>query len=464
MSKKTGEKVIDMKNKSITITVLALISVLLLTTAPCALVYEEDFFYDSNGNLIQGGGKCYEYTDANRLKKVTDCLGDTIAEYWYDHTGRRVKKVEDAVITYYPFPDYEERHYPDGRVEKTIYHYANGELVARTEIDHEGKEKKYFYHSDHLGSTNVVTDENGEEVEKTEYYPFGKIREGGTKSKHLFTGQEFDPETEFYYYKARYYAPRMMSFAQPDPIVQDMYDPQSLNRYSYVKNNPVKYVDPSGNYALTTGIDIASITLSINDVVNDPGNPWNWAALGADVVTTAFPIVAGGGIAVRAASKSDDVVDVGKIVASSSDEVVQYGDEAIEAAGEGLSYLNNLINAGNKADDVADLAKTADTAKDISQTTFRRNLARHILPPGPGYEAHHIIPKNPQIRHLFTKRGFTDEFVSSVDNAMWVPGGHGKTWRQYQDKIVEYITENPSATTEQIVEFAKKTTREMYGG
>jgi len=55
-----------------------------------------------------------------------------------------------------------------------------------------------------------------------------------------------DPESGLYYYGARYYDPELARFISPDPIVPSPGDPQSLNRYSYVLNNPVKYIDPTG--------------------------------------------------------------------------------------------------------------------------------------------------------------------------------------------------------------------------
>jgi RHS repeat-associated protein len=107
-----------------------------------------------------------------------------------------------------------------------------------------------FYHSDHLGSVSAVTDEAGELIESTRYYPYGAIRQGGTASRYLYTGQESDPETGFYYYGARFYDPELRRFVQPDLILPDAYDPQQLNRYSYVINNPLVYIDPTGNYTL----------------------------------------------------------------------------------------------------------------------------------------------------------------------------------------------------------------------
>ena len=69
-----------------------------------------------------------------------------------------------------------------------------------------------------------------------------------------FTGQRLD-STGLYYYGARYYDPTIGRFISPDTIVQDPANPQSFNRYSYCLNNPLKYVDPTGNNVNIYGID-----------------------------------------------------------------------------------------------------------------------------------------------------------------------------------------------------------------
>jgi RHS repeat-associated protein len=104
-----------------------------------------------------------------------------------------------------------------------------------------------YYHTDHLGSSSVITNESGELVERTKYYPYGSRREGGEANKYYFTGQEFDRDTGLYYYGARYYHPVFATFTQADSIIPNPYDPQSLNRYAYTLNNPLKYVDPTGH-------------------------------------------------------------------------------------------------------------------------------------------------------------------------------------------------------------------------
>ncbi|WP_269851399.1 RHS repeat domain-containing protein [Methanosarcina horonobensis] len=68
-----------------------------------------------------------------------------------------------------------------------------------------------WYLSDHLGSTSLMTDENGIEVERTDYFPYGQVRSGDLE-KYGFTGQENDADTGLMYYGARYYSPEYSFF------------------------------------------------------------------------------------------------------------------------------------------------------------------------------------------------------------------------------------------------------------
>ena len=120
----------------------------------------------------------------------------------------------------------------------------NNELVAKKDSDG----TRTYFHNDHLGSTTVITDASGSPLaENTKYDPWGEVKSGGVKSKFQYTGQERDSETGLHYYNARYYDPYIRRFTQPDDIIQNVYSPQGLNRYSYVWNNPLKYTDPSGH-------------------------------------------------------------------------------------------------------------------------------------------------------------------------------------------------------------------------
>jgi RHS repeat-associated protein len=222
---------------------MLLISMLLTATTAIAAT-SLSYVYDANGNLINGDGKYYEYNDANQLVRVKygDANGPVIAEYVYDYTGQRIKKIENGITTYYIGKHFEKQVDSAGAATKTSYYFANSERVAKR--DSSGN--VYYYHSDHLGGTNVLTDSAGNLVERIKYYPFGEIREGGNE-KYSFTGKEKDKLSDLYYFEARYYNSEFKHFTQADTYKRNVYDPQELNKYAYVRNNPFKFIDPTGH-------------------------------------------------------------------------------------------------------------------------------------------------------------------------------------------------------------------------
>jgi len=129
----------------------------------------------------------------------------------------------------------------------------------------EGDETTYYLLTDHLGSVDAVLDEDGNVVERRDYLPYGSERvaqkePGAPETAHGFTGKELDDETGLSYYGARYYDAVSGRFVQADPLILNiaqmsadqrnafLSDPQNLNAYSYVKDNPLRYIDPTGHY------------------------------------------------------------------------------------------------------------------------------------------------------------------------------------------------------------------------
>lgn len=124
-----------------------------------------------------------------------------------------------------------------------------------------------YVHPDHLGGTNVVTDEQGEAVQVLDYYPYGSKRmsNGTDVSQREFIGEQFDETTDLSYLNARYYRGAQGQFLSQDPVfvalgnsnqieaiakrpqAQLLKDPQLLNSYSYAQNNPASLKDPDGN-------------------------------------------------------------------------------------------------------------------------------------------------------------------------------------------------------------------------
>jgi len=105
--------------------------------------------------------------------------------------------------------------------------------------------------TDHLGSVVTVIDASGAVVGEQRYRPFGQPRltPGITQTDRGFTGQQSLSAAGLVDFNARWFDTSLGAFASPDSLVQYAYSPQSLNRYSYVLNNPLTYSDPTGHRA-----------------------------------------------------------------------------------------------------------------------------------------------------------------------------------------------------------------------
>jgi RHS repeat-associated protein len=143
------------------------------------------------------------------------------------------------------------------------YVYANGKLMAEQTPDGQF----YWTHNDHLNSTRKLTSASGAVVYRGEFDPYGKAAlETGSVSlnSHKYTGYERDWATGLDYANARMYTSQYGRFMQSDPVTQGCGNrnpeilaganqrlPESLNRYGYVRNDPVNLIDPSGLYGET---------------------------------------------------------------------------------------------------------------------------------------------------------------------------------------------------------------------
>jgi RHS repeat-associated protein len=182
------------------------------------------------------------------------------ASYVYDPFGRRVAKTDVAGTTVY-------HHDAAGRViaETTAegvklrdYVYLGNKLVAvdgciSTALPSACTERNW-YHTDALGSVLARTDQSGTVVAAFDYQAWGERWHApglvvGTDGDRQYNGRVYDAGTGFHDYGARLYWPEIGRFISADSYLGDPANPASLNRYSYVHNNPYKYIDPTGHAA-----------------------------------------------------------------------------------------------------------------------------------------------------------------------------------------------------------------------
>jgi len=203
----------------------------------------KSFGYDANGNLVTRtiGSDTYilSYDAENRLRQVKKD-GAGVASFGYDGDGRMVTATVGVTTTYYVGNYFELVN----GITHTYYYHAGNRIAMR-----EGN-TLYWLLTDHLGSTSMVVAATSALTGELQYRAYGETRDGWgitDTTKYHFTGQREESAIGLYFYNARWYDAALGRFVQGDSIVPQPGNPQALNRYSYVLNNPLKYSDPSGH-------------------------------------------------------------------------------------------------------------------------------------------------------------------------------------------------------------------------
>ncbi|WP_251359711.1 RHS repeat-associated core domain-containing protein [Kangiella sp. TOML190] len=233
-------------------------------------VGNKSYCYDYNGNMVSDSSgsqqtRQMQYSSFDKLTQVTKDGHTT--RFSYAPSRSRYKRVDikgsKTTTSYYV-----------GNVEViktsnesfTTYRRNLGGLIIDEKTN--GVKTTSYLHTDHLGSTDVITDSTGNIEQEFSFNAFGARRDARdwqtyaqdewamalspaddqAKTSKGFTGHEQMDETGLIHMNGRVYDPTLGRFIQADPHIQAPSDSQSLNRYSYVKNNPLSYTDPTGYF------------------------------------------------------------------------------------------------------------------------------------------------------------------------------------------------------------------------
>ena len=210
--------------------------------------------YDANGNLLNDQDHQYKYDLNNKLSGV-DTNHTT---YTYDALGRRISKTTSfGTTSFYYVGDQMVEEYNGNKLAAS---YLYGDNIDEALQIMCGNNVNYF-HVNQLGSPMTLTDKDGKITERIAYDAYGtptffnasgsKIAESVVGNQILFTGREYDAETNAYYFRARTYQTQIGRFFQKDPL---MYI-DGLNDYSYVSNSTTYKCDPWGFYGSTNPIN-----------------------------------------------------------------------------------------------------------------------------------------------------------------------------------------------------------------
>ena len=268
------------------------------------LTKEDDieYAYDSNGNITKAGNDTFTYDNLNRLKtingwpvsfsstnpgnpatyrdtayrfegrrliSISEELGideQKSIDYTYDSNGLIIKKV----LGYWYDDDRDSEEFT------TQYYYDGDKLITEIKqycrldflYDENGmlyglikdNSSKYFYVRDYLQNILGIVDQNGKLVVKYKYDAYGNSKgiedtsgcNLGTRNPFRYKGYYYDDDAEMYYCKSRFYVPKWRRWLNNDSI--NYLEPQNitcLNLFAYCNNNPVMYVDPTGDFAIS---------------------------------------------------------------------------------------------------------------------------------------------------------------------------------------------------------------------
>jgi RHS repeat-associated protein len=213
------------------------------------------YTFDAENRIISTAGYVYSYDgDGERVKKgvpnpstATSCSGSTSGTLYWRGIGTDTLDESDIAEN-----------------AQEEYVYFNGQRVARRDVSNNAV---HYYFGDHLNSTSLVTDAFGSlsicgtytvptGEDESDYYPYGgeMVICNRVPQNYKFTGKERDSESGLDYFGARHYSSALGRFMVPDwagkptnvPYA-NFGNPQSLNLYSYVEDNPTTFGDPDGH-------------------------------------------------------------------------------------------------------------------------------------------------------------------------------------------------------------------------
>lgn len=229
------------------------------------------YTYDSNGDLVEknqaGQVLQYQYVKSRQISQISNGAESAVAYYSYDPFGRRLTKTVNGSVTYYLYSD-----------EGLVGEYdATGQLIKNygynpvsskifEPVFSKQNYRYFYYHNDHLGTPQKISDNNGVISWSSVYDSFGKGHIGNNffNNNLRFPGQYYDSETGFHYNFARYYDPMSGRYIATDPIgtegglesvgewmIKDLIGIKGgINTYAYVESNPVNKIDPRGLYSI----------------------------------------------------------------------------------------------------------------------------------------------------------------------------------------------------------------------
>jgi len=229
------------------------------------------YTYDNNGDLLTkvvgSNTTTYVWDFENRLTSVTLPGSGGTVTFKYDPFGRRIYKSSSSGTSIYAYDDDVNLVEETNAAGTAVARYTQGLNVDEPLAMLRGGATS-FYHADGLGSVSSLSNTSGVLAQTYTYDSFSKVTSssGSLTNPFQYTARELDPETNLYFYRARYFDSNVGRFLSEDEVGND----EGVNLYLYVGNSPVDSSDPTGFYKLK-GFP-AGKTGDMNNAINNAIN------------------------------------------------------------------------------------------------------------------------------------------------------------------------------------------------
>ncbi len=349
-----------------------------------------DYVYDAAGNLTQPGpiGGPYVYDAENHLISADGVT------YTYDGDGNRVMKSNGTIYWYGANSASLEESDLSGNLQRW-YYFFDGQRVGRSLTTNEVG----FYMTDALGSVRYLG--GSATGYRFDYFPFGApILDSDTgDDRYQFTGKERDSESGLDNFGARFNSSSIGRFMSPDwsdspePVpYADITNPQSLNLYSYVKNNPITFDDPDGHCIGPVIFVVCAVVVGVSAAAYGVYKLHQWFKKGLKTESDAF-------------QKSYDCAINGAIC--TEEEIRAYDKARLNTYGDGaVQAITNTLPGATPSTEIKDVVidelkdraadKMVDSAKEKAaenEDNKKAPLPGHPDKPGPPKEPDNLPPK-----------------------------------------------------------------------
>ena len=383
--------------------------------------------YDANGNTLASSGNNFTYDFEDHLKTATGGVS-----YVYDGDGRRIRTITPGGTVSYLIDDVNPTGLPqvleeisNGAVRKAYTYGLN--RIGQRQV---GASTSYYLY-DGRGSVHMLADTSGIVTDAYTYDAFGLrlSASGSTSNDFQFSGEQYDPNLQFYYMRARYENPNTGRFLTLDPAAGDIIDPPSLHQYTYAGNDPVNKTDPLGTQftlmdmmsTITVGEQLATFALPamLQGTVLAMGIEIFWAPA-FDARFTALDVMASATndlLAQKAMAQyrtANAVIAIGSAVMELGSRVLAMSNATISVAKSVVSIpISPVGNAIAATGDVLILTKSIQT---LTHTTDQLRGALDPASNGPGILDKVKLPASQWTKSFGAVLKLIGKFVSKIRN------------------------------------------------